>query len=394
MLQDLKNIYHLFQAMLANIIYGFPSRHIKVIGVTGTDGKTTTTHLLYHVLSKNSKSVSMLSTVYGKVGDDVYDTGLHVTTPDPFQVQKMIYEAVLHGDEYFILETTSHAIDQNRTWGITYEGAILTNITHEHLDYHKTIDRYARTKFSLVQGAYTAVINMDDEITRATVATYPHLLHRNVKTYALNQDADYRIDFRKDIAHLADFNAYNYLAVYAMCSELGLTDTQIRNAFPTFTLPPGRIDVVYNRAFKVIIDFAHTPNGIYRILETIKRQDLSQKGNLIHVFGSAGLRDQSKRVKMGEASATFADTTILTEEDYRTEDPWVICDQIGVGLKHMHKNYSIIINRKDAIAKALSLAKPGDVVVITGKGHEKSLCRGTREFPWNDGECVRGLLSV
>lgn len=394
MLQKLKNIYHLVQALIANILYGFPSRHIKVIGVTGTDGKTTTTHLVYHILTALGKKTSMISTVYGKVGEKVYDTGLHVTTPDPFMVQKMIYEAVLAGHEYFVLETTSHAIDQNRVWGVTYEASIITNITHEHLDYHKTIAEYAKVKCELINRSYITVVNADDDVTQSTLQANPLFFHRNVKWYGLKNKADYMYDFGRDYPKLAEFNKYNYLSVYALCMELGFADGEVKKHFKTYTLPQGRVDVVYDGEFIVIVDFAHTPNAIRRILSAVRTTYLSPGGKLYHVFGSAGLRDASKRPEMGKASAEYADYSIITEEDYRTEDPMVISKAIATGFHGTHKLFIIDTNRESAVSKAIQMAKKGDVVVITGKGHEKSLCRGKTEYPWSDTECIKRLLNL
>ncbi|MFH0773758.1 MAG: UDP-N-acetylmuramyl-tripeptide synthetase [bacterium] len=391
MLQKIKNIYHLLQAVVANVWYRFPSHEIKVIGVTGTDGKTTTTHLLFHVLHSAGKRVSMLSTIYAKVGGKEYDTGFHVTTPDSFLVQKLLRAAVHKGDEYFILETTSHALNQNRVWGVQFDAAMLTNITHEHLDYHKSMDAYARTKWQLIKTVDTAMVNIDDRETRIIISNV-HGIISPVKTYGLINKADYSRDFRTEIKDLADFNAYNYLGVYGLCRELGIAESAIVSALKSFHLPAGRIDIVYNKKFMVIVDFAHTPNAIMRILETVKKQYIHEKGKLIHVFGSAGLRDHTKRFAMGKASATFADISYITEEDYRSEDPQKIADEIGVGFGD--KKYFVELNREQAIHKAINVAKQGDVVVITGKGHEKSLCRGKKEYPWSDIDCVKAYVST
>lgn len=394
MLQKIKNIYHLIQAIVANLWYGFPSRHIKVIGVTGTDGKTTTTHLIYHILSSSGKSASMISTIYGKVGNAVFDTGLHVTTPDPFMVQKMMREAVLAGDEYFILETTSHAIDQNRVWGVQYKASVLTNITHEHLDYHHSIEEYARIKMQIIQDAEIGLVNCDDSVTRSQMENLIPRSNHRIVSYGIKQVADYTHDFRKDIKNLADFNAYNYLAAYSVCRELGILDSTIRTHLPTFTLPSGRIDIVFDKKFKVIVDFAHTPNSIARILETVKKMYIKDGGRIIHVFGAAGLRDATKRPLMGEASAEFADISFITEEDYRIEDPNDIAEEIGKGFTKANKKYKVIINRAEAIHAALNEAKPNDIVVVTGKGHEKSLCRGKKEYPWSDKSCIQQYVHL
>ena len=389
MFQKIKNIYHLLRALLANCWYGFPSRKLHVIGVTGTDGKTTTTHLIYHILSSSGKKVSMISTIYAKIGEAEYDTGFHVTTPDASLVPRYLKMAVDRGQEYFVLETTSHRLDQNQLFGTDFRVGVITNITHEHLDYHKTIEEYARTKMKLIRKAKVGIMNEDDPVTRNIILNSKFKI-KNFKTYGLKQKADYSIDFRKELPNLTDFNAYNYLAAYTVCRELGVSDKQIRAALSTFTLPAGRIDIVYDKDYKVIVDFAHTPNAIAQILESIRKIYVKSGGKLIHIFGSAGLRDHSKRFAMGQASGRFADTTILTEEDYRTEDPAEICRQIGLGLGD--KRFETIIDREKAIAKGISYAKKGDVVIITGKGHEKSLCRGRKEYPWSDRECVLELV--
>ncbi len=354
-MQKLKNIYHLFQAIIANLYYGFPSRRLKVIGVTGTDGKTTTTHLIAHILKMAGKKVSFVSSVVA--------SGFHVTTPSSFTLQKLLKQSVENGDEYFVLETTSHALDQNRVWGINYEIGVITNITHEHLDYHKTYENYVKTKLKLLAMAKVGIENT------SKIAS-----------------------IIKKIPELTKFNQYNYSAAYTVCKELDLSDEIILKAMNSFQLPKGRLDLVYDKDFKVIIDFAHTPNALLQLLPEIRKKYLKQSGRLIHVFGSAGLRDFTKRSLMGEASDKFSDIIILTEEDYRTEDPQLICQQITSRIKN--KNYQIILDRQRAINKAIKTAKENDVVVITGKGHENSLCRGKIEYPWDEYKAVKKALKI
>ena len=360
-MQKLKNIYHLFQAVLANILYGFPSRRLKVIGITGTDGKTTTTHLIAHILKTARKKVSFVSTVYASIGGKESDTGFHVTTPNPFALQKLLKQSADNKDEYFVLETTSHALDQNRVWGISYEVVIITNITHEHLDYHKNHEEYRNTKYKLLKMAKVGIKNTDKII-----------------------------GLIKKITNLTQFNQYNYSAAYTVCKQLGLSDNVILKAMETFKLPKGRLDLVYDKNFKIIIDFAHTPNAFLELLPAVRKLYLKKGGNLIHVFGSAGLRDFTKRPLMGEASSKFADDIYVTEEDYRTEELQKICDQIASGIKE--KNYQIIPNRQEAINQAIMAAKKNDVVVLTGKAHEKSLCRGKAEYPWDEYAAVSKAL--
>ncbi len=284
-LQRFINAYHLAKAVIATITNGFPSRQIHVIGITGTDGKTTTTHLTYHILKSAGKRVSMMSTIYAKVGAKEYDTGLHMTTPDSLLVQKLFKKAVNHGDEFFVMETTSHALDQNRNWGIQYQIGAITNVTEEHLDYHKTYDNYLRTKAKLFFQSKQVLINRDDR-SFGPISTILKNRAKPYKTYGLKNRADFHIDLRKKLGiSVADFNNYNYLAAYGICKTLGLTDTEIFDAIKTFKLPKGRFDMVYKKDFSVMIDFAHTPNSIHNVLSALKGE-IKKGGRLIHVFGS------------------------------------------------------------------------------------------------------------
>ena len=384
-LQRLKNIFHLINAFLANIWYGFPSRKITVIGITGTDGKTTTTHLIAHILKSCGKKVSYISTIFAKIGKKEYDTGFHVTTPNPWLIQKLIKEAVNNKDEYFILETTSHALDQNRVWGINYKIGVLTNVTYEHLDYHLSYENYLKTKVKLLKRAEVAFFNKDDRSY-----LYVKKILKGRKKIIEYQKLSI---IKKNFPNLEKFNQENFSAAYLVALSLGLKSEEVLKAIKTFKLPKGRFDLVYDKDFKVIIDFAHTPNAFLKLLPEIRKKYLKNKGRLIHVFGSAGLRDNTKRPLMGEISSRFADFIILTEEDYRTEDPNKICQEIASGIKN--KNYQVIIDRKKAIEKALKMAKKGDLVVLTGKAHEKSLCRGKTEYPWDEYQAVEiGLKKI
>jgi len=396
MIQKLKNIYHLFQAITANFLYGFPSRRLKVIGVTGTDGKTTTTSIIYHILRSSGKKVSMISSVYAKIGNEEHDIGFHVTSPDRSDVQRYLKQSADNGDEFFILEVTSHGIDQYRVWGIEFDIGVLTNVSHEHLDYHKHYKAYVRVKSKLLEMAHIAITNADDQ-------SHP-LLEQYVSapliTYALRKDADYKIDIAKKLGiTLPEFNNYNCLAAYAVCRRLGISEKEILEALKTYKLPDGRIEVVTKKPVMAIVDFAHTPNSVDKILQYVRQQ--VPDGRIIHVFGSAAQRDESKRPIMGSASGRWADLVILTEEDCRTEDPEKICREIAVGLREKgfkkvsaakfgssDHQFAVIIDRGEAVKKAVEVAKKGDVIILTGKGHEQTLCRGTKEHPWSDKEAL------
>lgn len=411
MIRSIKNIFHLFEAILANIIFQFPSHKIKVIGVTGTDGKTTTTSLIYHILKEGRFPVSMISTVYAKVGKKQYDTGLHTTTPSAFNIQKYLSEAVKNGDEFFVLETTAHALNQYRTWGISYHVSVITNVTHEHLrsvkgfDYFLNYRNYLMAKAKLFKQSKIAILNKDD---KSYIPLCDSLSSKKIitKTYSLKKPAIYNWGRNLNSPLPGDYNKYNVLAAYAVCDSLNISIDKIEKGIRSFKAPPGRFEIIKANNPTVIIDFAHTINGISELLKTVKETKINDSSRIIHVFGAAGQRDMTKRVLMGKSSGEYADIVILTEEDYRTEDPLKICGQIAEGLKVkgfregsigdlrlQKKKYNIIIDRKRAINTAISIAQSKDVIVTTGKGHEKSLCRGKKEIPWNEREIILDSLN-
>jgi len=386
--QVMKNQYHLLIAIFANIYYGFPSKKLKVIGVTGTDGKTTTTHLIYHILKSTGKKASMISTVYAQIGKKQYDTGFHVTTPSAFTVQKLIFEAYKAGSEFFVLELTSHRLEQNQLWGIKFEIGVLTNITHEHLDYHGTYEEYCKAKLKLLSNSRVAVVNEDDESYKIVQSSRQKGGQAPFKVQSYNS----KFKGLEKFLELTKFNRYNYAAAYTVCKELEIEGKNIFKAMKTFQLPKGRWDLVYDKDFKVMIDFAHTSNAFLQLLPEVRKKYLDKTGRIIHVFGAAGLRDKSKRYSMGKISATYSDVIILTEEDYRIENLYKICEQIGNGIKSVHKSYTMIERRIDAISKAIEMAQFGDIIVLTGKAHEKSLCRGKIEYPWDEKEAVEKII--
>lgn len=405
-MQKVKNIYHLFIAILANIRYGFPARSMTIIGVTGTDGKTSTASFIYQLLTQTNNKAALLTSVSAIIADKSYDTGFHVTTPSSFALQKFLSKARKAGATYFVLETTSHALDQFRVYGIRYTIGVLTNITHEHLDYHKTYNTYLRTKAKLLLRSNIAIINHDDQ-SYETVRSYlkKKKYKGKVVTYGLTKES--RINpknFAFKTSLLGAFNVYNTLATICVGLQLGIEKKDIQKATARFVAPIGRQEVVYDKEFKVVIDFAHTPHSFEVLLPELKKLT---KGNLIHVFGAASKRDNAKRPLMGKISSKYADTIILTAEDPRGEDVVAICKQIAVGMAHgvwdMVKNdaetlkeqeYTIISDRKEAIIRAIQIAKKGDTVVITGKSHEKSMNIDGVETPWNEYEVVKNAIEL
>ncbi len=399
MLQRFKNIYHFWMAFLAATFYGYPAKKLKVIGVTGTDGKTTTTHIIYHILKSSGKKVSMISSVKAVIGNKEYDTGFHVTTPDPWDVQKYLKEALKDESEYIVLEVTSHALDQNRVSFCNFLIGVLTNVTNEHLDYHKNYENYIAIKLKLLERVKTAVVNRDDN-SYEYVLKNSKIKKRGVKivTYGIKNKADFTpktFPFKNSL--LGEFNHYNILAAIACSSSLRLKPEDIAKAIPGFQSVIGRLEMVTEKPIKIIVDFAHTPNALEKILETVRT--LNNSGKIISVFGCAGLRDFKKRPVMGEISSKLADYTVITAEDPRTEDLVKIMNQIAQGCQKTgaieERKYFKIADRQEAINFAIQkLAKPGDLVVITGKGHEKSMCFGKKEYPWSDQEAVKQALAI
>ncbi len=406
-LRKIKNVYHWVVAWIAHAYYGFPARKLKLIGITGTDGKTTTSSLIYHILKSAGKKVSVITTVSATIGGKSHDTGFHVTTPDPHRIPKYLFDAVKNGDEYMVFEITSHALDQHRAAPLRFLLSGITNITHEHLDYHKTMDGYIAAKAKLVRLSQKTFINGDQKEVAAkikTIATGCQMV-----TYGLEKENTHHEDIGEKFGlNLEHYNKYNFLLAYLICKDLGISDSEFKNACGTYIFPPGRMETVYDKDFTVIIDFAHTPNAIDQALSAVSKR--YPQRYIIHVFGAAGKRDISKRKEMGEASGKYASLIILTEEDHRDEDPQQIANMIAEGVRKMGfayvspteigeaRNqkmhlYTYVANRSDAIKLAISLTHTGDIVIATGKAHEGSLCRGVTEFPYNEKATVLACIN-
>lgn len=391
MWQRTKNIYHLMVAVLANAYFRFPGRKLTIIGVTGTDGKTTTSSLIYYILKNAGKQVSLISTVGAYIGDTTYDTGFHVTNPSSIPLQRFLKKitSLVSSDaqNYLVLEVTSHGIDQNRVWGVPFTVGVITNVTHEHLDYHKTYDNYLKTKAKLLQRAKIAILNKDDSSYSKIILS---LGSKKTITYGIEEDADVTPGKFKFVSKLpGSFQEYNELAAISACKAVGLSDEVIRTGLEKYVLPKGRLEKVYDKDFLVIIDFAHTPNAFAQLLPVLKKQT---DGRLIHVFGSAGKRDASKRPEMGKESAKYADVMVVTAEDPRGEPIAKITKDILQEVAKRKEVYEVE-DRQEAIRTAIKLAQKGDTVVITGKAHETSMnIDGKKETHWSDFEAVEKVL--
>ncbi|HWY79492.1 MAG TPA: UDP-N-acetylmuramyl-tripeptide synthetase [Candidatus Sulfotelmatobacter sp.] len=406
MWQKTKNIYHLQQAIIANIIYGFPSRGIKIIGVTGTDGKTTTVNLIYHLLHEAGIKAAVISSVGAVIDGKKFDLAFHVTTPGSFVIQSYIRKAKKAGVKYIVLEMTSHALDQYRAHGVHIDVGVVTNISREHLDYHKTYKNYVKAKAKLLKKARIAILNKDDKSYLLLKKHELRHFHNKLLTYGLKKDSDINPHvFPFQTKLLGQFNKYNCLAAIAVLQQFHIPDISIRKGLLSFKPPAGRQDVIYNNDFMVINDFAHTPNSFSVILPELRKLAIHR---LIHVFGSAAKRDKYKRPEMGGISAKYSDIIVLTSEDQRDEPIESINKDILVGIKGFEvikdvseglaiqkiKKYVFVIpDRKEAIQFAINLAQKGDVVLLTGKGHEKSINYGKGEEPWNESQFAKEAIA-
>ncbi|MDO8487583.1 MAG: UDP-N-acetylmuramoyl-L-alanyl-D-glutamate--2,6-diaminopimelate ligase [Candidatus Curtissbacteria bacterium] len=382
MWQRIKNYYHLAQAFLAAVIFNFPSNKIKVIGVTGTDGKTTTVHMIYEIIKASGQKVSMISSVGAAIGSKAFDTGFHVTTPSSWQVQKYLRKAADSGHKYFVLETTSHGLDQNRLAYVHFEIGVLTNITHDHLDYHGTWENYAASKAKLFKNVAYSILNYDDH---KSFSFLQNKAAGQVIPYGIKSGADINTkNFPLKLKIKGDYNLENALASAAATKALGVSKQKIVRALAKFSKVPGRMEEInLGQGFNVIVDFAHTPNALSQALRTLKPK---RPGRLMAVFGAAGERDKLKRPIMGRVADENADIIILTAEDPRNEKVLDIASQIKKGIKNKTEGKSLFVieDREKAIGYAINLAAKNDIVGIFGKGHEKSMCFGKKESPWDE----------
>lgn len=381
-----------------------PSFSMKVIGVTGTDGKTTTSNLIYAMLTAGGKKAGLISTINAQVGSESFDTGFHVTNPEPLLLHELLAKMKNEKCEYVVLEVTSHGIDQDRVAGIPFYAGVLTNITREHLDYHKTFENYRDTKAKLFESVTLAVLNADEEVYEVLrTKVNPQA---KVITYSLSSSSNYQaqdIQITKEkmvfnISHdgrtdnlktnlLGDYNAANILAAVALSREFGVSWDAITKALSSFKVLSGRLEKISNaKGIDLYVDFAHTPNSLEKVLKLLRSQT---KGNLIVVFGCASERDENKRPAMARIATDIADISVFTAEDPRSEDIDRIFTQMETGVKNKKAKYYKIPERGEAIYNAINVyARRGDTVVITGKGHERSMAYFGVEYPWSDQEAV------
>lgn len=398
---------HLAEAILLNIAHGFPARGLKVIGVTGTNGKTTTSFLIHKMLTEAGFKAGLMTTVAYGVGDDIKPQIEHMTTVPVPVLLKRIKQMRGQGIDWLVLETTSHALAQHRVWGVPYSVAVMTNITHEHLDYHGSFRRYMEAKRKLfrmtnhhLSGLRTGVINADDDCVNLFARVIKHSVLYGVEHGELRarnvQSTPSGVSFKAEIngdsysikCHIpGSFNVYNSLAAVGVGRTLGLSPEQIEQGIAALDSVEGRMTRVRaGQVFEVIVDFAHTPDSFEKLFADL-RPNVS--GKLIVLFGSAGRRDEAKRPIQGGLAGKYADEVIITEEDDRDIDGAQIMDEIAAGAakagKVKDKDLWLIHDRAEAIKFAIGRARAkDDVVLLLGKGHEKSIARAHGDDPWDE----------
>lgn len=452
--QKVKNSYHWCRAVLANIYYGFPSKSLYVIGVTGTNGKTTTVNLIAAMLERAGFLVGVSSTVCVCIGKKRETNASKFTTPDAFSYQRFLANCVKAGCRFAVVEVSSHALDQYRDWGTDYDCAVITNVTREHLDYHVTMEDYRKAKQRLFrrvafksgikQGcpSGTAVVNYDmerpgdfmlggrdkifiyrkektvgyqvdkysvggknqtqkvDNMLKALTLEPGHTLEaRGLKSDSKGSSFDVDgVSYRLKIP--GTFNVENALAALAVSRICAIPEKTAKQALESFSGVSGRMEYVPNKkGISIIIDYAVTPDSMEQVgsLVSGKSSRKGARGALIWVFGSCGNRDRGKRPIMGEIGARYADVVIITNEDPYYEDPTKIIDEVfaGVlrsGVKKENQDAFRIFDRREAIEKALLMAREGDTVLITGKGAEENMKIGDVLVPWNDRSVVEEIL--
>ncbi len=405
--QSVKNLYHLAQAVLANLWYGFPSRRLTIIGVTGTDGKTTTVQLLSRIFEEAGKKVAMASTINFKLGDKEWVNTSKHTTLGSFATQKFLRQASDEQCDIVIIETASHALDQYRVWGVRYAVAVITNVTREHLDYHKTMARYRRAKKRLFDKAKVAVVNLDmdspEEFLQGKYEKTITYSTQESSAQALAHDIRLRLDGSTfavddqtfDLALPGMFNIENALAAISVGITQGVSLEVMACALAKVTGVPGRMEKITNtRGIEILIDYAVTPNALEKLYALVSEMKPYKTSRIIAVFGACGDRDRGKRPMMGAIVSSYADVIILTNEDPYFENPERIVNEISKGItgKKRGKTYFHVMNRRKAIQKALKLAQEGDIVVITGKGAEETMAIGRERISWNDKRTVQEIL--
>lgn len=395
-------------ALLADRFYQHPSKKITMVGVTGTNGKTTTTHLIRAIWNKVGINTGVIGTIHNLIGDRVLP--VTNTTPESLDLQKLLAQMVDEQVKGVAMEVSSHALALSRVAGVDYDVAVFTNITQDHLDFHGNMEEYLAAKAKLFQANIKyAVINADDPAAEQLIK----VTQGKIITYAIEQDADVKAkdiqvtargvnftacgpwgEHKLELKLTGRFNVYNSLAAYTVGMALGYQGEVVKAALEGVGGVAGRFELVdRGQGFAVVVDYAHTPDGLENILTTARQ---ITKGRLITVFGCGGDRDRTKRPIMGEIAARYSDLAMVTSDNPRTEDPDKIIEDVVAGVKKLAapENYMVIPDRRQAINRAVEMAQDGDVVVIAGKGHEDYQIIGTTKHHFDDREVAAEALEA
>lgn len=391
-------------ALLSATFFGNCHKGLRLIGVTGTNGKTTTASMLHTILTVAGRRCGLISSVNNYTCDGECEAEL--TTPDCFSLHEMLYKMKSSGAEFCVVEASSQGLCQKRLYGLSFEGAVLTNFSQDHLDYHKTIENYKNAKLELFRNADFCVVNYDDASREEFIAASGG----RVKTYSLRDDcATYTakcIEYKSDETNYAfvgdgiihrlrlrvpgSFNVANSLAAMAVCLELGVSLFECAEGLRQFYSVKGRMEILpLDAPFTVIIDYAHTEDSLRQSLLFLRS---IKKGRLVTVFGCGGNRDREKRAKMGAAVGELSDSVVITSDNPRFEEPSKIIEDILSGMKKSKKNIYIHENRKKAIEYALQRAQKNDIIFLAGKGHETSQQIGDKKIPFDEREIVKSFL--
>ena len=406
-------------AGLAAAFHGHPGRRLRVVGVTGTDGKTTVVHLVSHLLEAAGHRCGLLSTVYCKVGERIWANESRFTTPEAPDVQALLAEMVAAGCDYAVLESSSHGLALHRLDGCEYDVAVMTNVTADHLDFHHSREEYRAAKgllFAMLDESAekagvekVAVLNADDPasgyfggLTRARAVTYGVAKPAEVRAIDIRA-SDWGSRFRLvtpageedvTIGLPGDFNVYNALTAAGAALSQGVTPADVARGIASFPGVPGRLERLdEGQPFTVVVDFAHAPEALRQVLTFLRARC---RGRLIAVFGCIGERERPRRAGMGKVAGLLADFSILTNDNPFGEDPEAIITEIAQGLRetgrHEGHHFVVIPDRREAIAHAFAMAVEGDIVLLAGKGHEQSITIAETVIPWDDRRVARELL--
>lgn len=387
--------------------YDNPSKKMKMIGVTGTNGKTTIAFMMKRILEEDGKKVGLIGTIANYIGTEKIDT--ERTTPESLELQELFGKMVSSGCEYCVMEVSSHSLALDRVYGIEFETSIFTNLTRDHLDFHKTFENYYKEKYKLFQRSKYCIVNKDDEYGKRVIEDLKSEEKSNVLTYSIKEAGDFRAyDEVFDSRYISyklmleeteqsikvgipgEFNIYNSLGAIAAATCLNVSLNSIKKGIEEVVVL-GRCEMVgkkYNLPYTIILDYAHTPDGLKNILETARG---FTKARLISVFGCGGDRDRVKRPQMGKIGSELSDFAIITSDNPRTEEPIEIINEVVAGIEM--DNYISIESRKEAINEAIKMATIGDVIVIAGKGHEDYQILKTGKIHFDEREVIDEILS-